>query len=267
MLDRCAALIVLVMCLVVVGCSSVDDAGDSTTGPSALEPPAASATTTAIASSTTTKPIVAASTTSTSLTTTTGAPDSPIVETVAGPPEGTTWAVVGVAHDDVLNVRVGPGIDADIAETLDATSEGLVATGEARMVDRRTIWWEVNTNERPGWVASAYLAGLGSTDDVTAAVIATSEHGWPVAETIATLAMTVAQIRDADRVVVVVAPSDDGLHAEIVLDVFVHHDDAIRGERLLVVGQRSEAGGELALFVVESTALCWRGVDASGLCV
>ncbi|MGI9584173.1 MAG: hypothetical protein ACR2N7_01115 [Acidimicrobiia bacterium] len=219
------------------------------------------------ATTTSTKPDPIASTSSTSMSTTTRAPDAPIVETTIGPPAGTTWAVVGIAHDDVLNVRIGPGARAPIVETLDPTSDGLVATGQAGIVDRRTIWWEVATDTGQGWVAAPYLAGRGSTDDVTASVIAASEHGWPTAETITSLAMSVAEIRGADRVVVVAAPSDEGLHAEIVLDLFVDYDDALRGERLLVVGQRSEPGGELALFVVESTVLCWRDVDTDGLCV
>lgn len=66
----------------------------------------------------------------------------------------TLFDVAGVAADDVLNVRAGPGTGHEVVGTLapDATGIEVVAHSE----DGR--WGRVNVGERSGWASLAYLA-------------------------------------------------------------------------------------------------------------
>jgi hypothetical protein len=83
----------------------------------------------------------------------------------------------------------------------------------------------------------------------------------------AELASIVLEARPHDEAVVVVAASVQGPIGEIVIDTSVRGDDSVRGERLHVFGQRDGVDSSFGLYAVESTALCWRGSDAAGLCV
>ena len=261
----------LVTCLAIGVCvvASCTTTTDSTTTTTATESTtttttmATSTTTTSTPATTTTEPSTTTTTTQdTSSTTTTTDPGTP----VDGPVPGSAWGVVGVRHDDTLNVRSAPGIAASIVGTLEPTAVDVIATGDAVMI-RTTIWWEVETSTADGWVASSYLAAHGSTDDVTAAVVAANDGVWLSAVTMELLAVEVAQLRGADRIVVVVAASDDGTHGEITIDAFMDFDDSIRGERLLIAGQTDDSTPGFGLHIVESTWLCWRGADPDGLCV
>lgn len=61
--------------------------------------------------------------------------------------------VVGVAEDDVLNVRAGPSADTEVIGTLahDATGIEII-----RPNDRHT-WGLINLDERPGWISLSYV--------------------------------------------------------------------------------------------------------------
>ncbi len=133
------------------------------------------------ATTTTTEPSGPASTTS--------LPDTPVD---TGPAAGTGLAIVGVAHDDVLNVRDAPNgeiiaklfdvmegeidpavwvLPPDIDETdrdfwpwNEAMAEislkdGIRATGNARRLPT-TIWYEINAGPVTGWASAAYLASI-----------------------------------------------------------------------------------------------------------
>jgi hypothetical protein len=171
-----------------------------------------------------------------------------------------------VTHDDVLNIRVDPGSTSPIVATLAPTDGGVVATGVAVQVGS-TVWWEVDVGSSSGWVAARYLAALGSTGDVTSEVIARADGVRPTADTMDGLATTVLSLRPGTDSVVVAAAWDATPIGEITVDVFTEGDDAIRGERLVVFGQRLDDDSPFSLYAVESTYLCWRGADAAGLCV
>lgn len=64
-----------------------------------------------------------------------------------------------VADDDVLNVRIGPGVENDVAFTLAPDATGLAHTGGTVDVDGET-WWEIvttTTEHNIGWVNARYL--------------------------------------------------------------------------------------------------------------
>lgn len=176
--------------------------------------------------------------------------------------------MAGVAHDDVLNVRVAPGPSNGIVGELAPTEEAVTASGEARQVGTG-VWWEVDAAGISGWVHASYLAAAGATTDVTSAVV--EEVGEiPTAATMAELADIVIGTLgtgDPSEVVVVAEATGDGPIADVTVDAFVWGDDAIRGLRLVVFGQTDATIDGYSLYSVEATHLCWRGADADGLCV
>lgn len=77
--------------------------------------------------------------------------------------------VVGVAADDVLNLRAAPSATSEIVGTLapDATGVEVIRPDDAH------AWGLVNTGERTGWVALRFLARapgqwFGATPDLAA---------------------------------------------------------------------------------------------------
>lgn len=180
------------------------------------------------------------------------------------PPEGAVLGVVGVAHDDVLNVRKLPGLTT-IVTTLDPLHEDVVSAGEGRKLPT-TIWWKVVANGKTGWVNASYLAYLGGVDDLTSAVV--DLYGsYPTAPTIAELGMIVAATLASDdppsSIVMTVAPTVGDL-GEVTYDLIGLGDDSVAGHRLHVFGT-PDAGG-FTLKSVEATVLCYRGVSG-GICV
>ena len=67
-----------------------------------------------------------------------------------GPRAGDVLAVVGVAHDDRLNLRAAPGTDQAILARLSPTEDAMVAQGATRVIDDRgfgdgfVLWAGVN---------------------------------------------------------------------------------------------------------------------------
>lgn len=186
-----------------------------------------------------------------------------------GPAAGEELAVVGVAHDDVLNLRALPGAEEEVVADLGPTDTDLVATGQARLLPE-SIWYEVEAGGETGWVNAHYVAHLGDTTDITSEVRSTGvvpsivsdmeELGTAVAEAVT------APIDGGEgnvETVMVVEPSTGDL-GEVTYDVVNYPDDALYGQRLHVFGTPGEGGG-FDLKTVESTLLCRRGVSA-GLC-
>lgn len=182
--------------------------------------------------------------------------------------DGDELIVVGVAHDDRLNVREGPGTNFDVVAELESTADGVVATGRARQL-ARTIWYEVAVDGTIGWANSSLLAFAGVVDDATSAIV--SSIGFvPGAETLVDLGTEVAEDRAAGgenpRIVLSVAPTVGDL-GEITYDVIGLGDDAVVGLRLHIFAQPTDDGEGFSLKSVEQTSLCGRGVNADGLCV
>ncbi len=145
MRTRSLGILFLALTLVFAAC------GDS--GEPAEPAPAATPSTTAPApepSDTTTPTTTAAPPTSSAATTsTTTAPPEP--QPAAGP---IGYRVVGVAADDVLNVRAGPSASDAIVGTLTHDATGVVVTDTYR----HEPWWEVLLADgTSGWAHSQYL--------------------------------------------------------------------------------------------------------------
>ncbi|MEA3511504.1 MAG: SH3 domain-containing protein [Actinomycetota bacterium] len=185
-----------------------------------------------------------------------------------GPQAGDKVAVVGVAFDDSLNVRSGPGVAHEIVTTLPPTATGIGVQGGAQLFPS-SLWYEVDANSVIGWVNASYIALVGATDDATSEVVA--GHGSiPSGDTMLALGAIVAGSfigeDTGSRVVVTVAPSVGSL-GEITYDVLGLADDANLGFRLHIFGQQDQSAGPFSLHSVERTSLCWRGVTDDGFCI
>ncbi len=246
---RWQALAMLAIPLVVASCGAGDTAP---TSPATTTPPVPTTTGATTTSTLTTTP---ASTT----TTLAGEPFD------MGPRRGEVLAVVGVAFNDVLNVRAGPGIGYDVVATLDPLADGVTATGRARLLSR-SIWYEVTVGATTGWANSSFLAYLGATDDATAEIVAAIGE-IPSAATMLDLGRIVAEATASteprSRITVTAAPTVGDL-GEVIYDVIGLGDDAVFGFRLHVFGT---PGDGFSLKSVERTYLCGRGATSEGLCV
>lgn len=252
------------LAMAVVACGASDDAGTTTTTTVAT-------TTSTIATTTTSSvPTTIPATTSTSVkdsTTTTGTssglPGEPID---FGPAEGDVVAVVGVAHDDVLNLREGPGADQGILEGIPPLYDSLTAQGRTRQLTSGAMWILVDYAGTDGWVNLRFIAYLGNTSDITAAVV--EDFGdVPGGETMLDLGRAVAESLAGDisaDIVISVAPTIGDL-GEVTFDVTGFEDDSVRGSRIHVFGQPIDEA--FVLDSVEATPLCARGVDEDGYCV
>lgn len=232
----------------------------------------ATTTTTAVIDSTTTP------TTSPPVSTTTTAPDSSGT-TLPGEPfdivpaEGAELIVVGVEHDDVLNLRKLPGATQPVVSELAPTADDLIATGRGRRVGT-TIWWELTVAGKTGWASARYLAYEGDTTDETAAIVE-QLGSLPETETMVDLGTLVAEtlageaVDDPDlsiRITLTVAPTVGDL-GEITYDVLGLPDDSVGGFRVHVFGTPSASGEGFILKSAEVTTFCSRGAGSDGLCV
>jgi hypothetical protein len=182
------------------------------------------------------------------------------------PFEGADMAVVGVAADDVLNVRAGPGVEFDVLFTLEPLG-GAVATGNNRQLDSGAVWAEVEHDDGTGWANTAFLLQLGTVTDETAALYPTPADR-PRAPSMEELAQAVAadvapSEGPAADVTIVDGPTVGDL-GEVTVDVIGVGDDSVGGYRLHVFAEPS--GGTFTVRTVEQTVLCSRGVDGE-LCV
>ncbi|MFP4072611.1 MAG: hypothetical protein ACLFVZ_01105 [Actinomycetota bacterium] len=258
-MKRITTALLAAMALLVAACGG--DAADTTT---TLD----SSTTTTAPSTTTTQP---PTTTTAPSTTTTAPPET--TTTLAGEPiefgpsEGEVVMVIGVRHDDVLNLGAGPGADQPIIEEIPPTFADLVALGNTRDLDP-SFWIEVDYEGTVGWVHMGFIALEGMVTDETSAVVdALGER--PVESTMNELGETVADVFDSDGEpesdIVQVTPVTTGDLVEVTYDVVSIGDDAVRGYRLHIFAEETDDG--FSLRTVEVTGLCGRGVTEDGACV
>jgi hypothetical protein len=235
-------------------------------------------TTTTVAPTTTITP--SPTTTNAPMTTTTTAPQpttttapGPTTTTLAGEPidfgpaAGDILMVVGVRHDDVLNLRAGPGTGQPIIDEIPPTYTELEAQGNTRDLSPG-FWIEVDYEGTTGWVNLRYVAYEGVVTDETSTVVA--ELGErPVEPTMIDLAELVASVfaseADPESAIVQVTPVSTGDLAEVTFDVVGIGDDSVLGSRLHVFAEK--VAGGFSLRSVEVTTLCGRGVTDDGLCV
>jgi hypothetical protein len=180
-----------------------------------------------------------------------------------GPQAGVELMVVGVRHDDVLNVRAMPGAEQDIVVELAPTGT-TTATGRARLLPS-SLWYEVDADGETGWVSAEFVAQPGDTTDITSQLVEGAGGSFPIASDMEELGQDVVVAGSVDSgeagldTVMVVAPSVGDL-GEVTYDVVGYPDDAVYGQRLHVFGESGEGGG-FGLKTVESTVLCRRGVS------
>lgn len=181
---------------------------------------------------------------------------------------GAALAVVGVAAEDTLNVRSGPGVSFEVVFDLDSLATGVTATGHNRSLESGGTWAEISYKGRTGWANTSFLLQPGRTHDVTSQVLAQSSRR-PRAETMRKLGRMVAETRASEAprssITVVAAPTAGDV-AEITIDVIGLGDDSVGGERLKIFAEPDRDGGGFTLRSVEATLLCSRGVTDDGLC-
>ncbi len=185
-----------------------------------------------------------------------------------GPAAGDVLGVVGVAHDDQLNVRERPGADAPVLTTFEPLADDVTAAGNSRFLPG-SMWTEVEAEGTSGWVNYSFVAYLGDTTDETSAIIQKLGKR-PSAASMRRLGSRIAEAMASEdppsSIVMTVAPTVGDL-GEVTYDVIGLGDDSILGYRLHVFGAPSEDGSRFSLKSVEQTALCDRGVTEERLCI
>lgn len=256
--------VLLVALMLALGACGSDGETATTTTPTSTT--IATSTTSTTQPTTTTTQGPTTTTTTTGNTTTTGSSGIPGEPIDFGPAAGDTLAVIGVAHDDVLNLRSAPGADQDILAGIPPLHANLTAVGETRELPG-SMWIGVEYDGTRGWVNLRFVGYLGETTDATAAII-DNLGGRPAADTMLDLGLIIAESLASDEpksdLVVTVAPSTGDL-GEVTYDVIGLGDDAVRGLRVHVFGEPTN--GEFSLRTVEITSLCGRGADDQGGCV
>lgn len=249
--------------VVVAACGG--DEGASTSSTSSTTATSEATTTTAESTPTTEQ------TTTTTLAPTTTAP-APTTTTLAGEPidfgprQGDVLIVIGVRHDDVLNLRAGPGVSSPIVASIPPTYTDLVAQGNTRDLPD-SFWIEVDYAGTEGWVHMGFIGYEGAVDDQTSYVV--DELGVrPVEPSMTDLGELVASVfasEEPESDIVQVTPVTSGDLAEVTYDVIGLGDDAVRGVRIHIFAEMVDGG--FSLRSVETTSICGRGVDADDLCV
>lgn len=265
---RLSAILVLLLVLITACGDSTTDTTAPETAPSTSAAPSTTvpATTAPTSPPTTTAPTSTTSTTEV-VATTVGWPGEPYDFWVPVPEEGPIIGVVGVRHDDVLNVRSGPGVDFDVIATLDPTLTGVTGTGNGWQLPSGAVWWEIEMGAVTGWANQQFLSRLDGVDDLTALVVERLGE-IPVAELMIDLGAIVASAFTANEggeSVMTVAPSVGDL-GEVTFDIVGTGDDSVGGWRLHIFGDPSPSGEGFSLKSVEATIFCQRGV-ADGRCV
>jgi hypothetical protein len=185
------------------------------------------------------------------------------------PYQGAKLAVVGVAADDTLKVRSGPGTEFNVVFELRPTAMNATATGHNRSVPDAGWWSEIAVDGRTGWANTAFLLQPGQVDDITAALFPTPAER-PTAESMAELGRTVARVRAGDaseaEIVVVDGPRTGDV-GEISVDIIGLGDDSTGGERLHIFAEPGSDRRSFTVRSVEATTLCSRAVTPDRLCV
>ncbi len=185
--------------------------------------------------------------------------------TAIRPADGDVLSVVGVAHDDVLNLRRGPGVAFPVVATLPPLADDVTATGRGWLVRPGAVWYEVSHSGVTGWANGWFLAWRDGTEDVTSHVVARIGQA-PVGDTMADLGLQVARalVSGPERSTraMSVAPSA----GEVSYDIVGLSDDSVWAQRLRVRGQPNASGQGFSLTTVEATSFCMRGVGSGGLC-
>lgn len=209
----------------------------------------------------------APTTTESTSTTTTSSPETslPGEPVDFGPAADDRVMVIGVSHEDFLNMREQPGTSFDVIAEIPPGYRELVALGSTRDIGS-SFWVEVDYEGTTGWVHMGFVGLQGVTDDLTAYVVE-QLGGRPTAESMAELGLIVSELlssEDPPSELVMVTPETIGDVAEVTYDVIGLGDDSVRGLRVHLFAEPFDGG--FILRTVEVTNICDRGVTADGLC-
>ena len=256
-----STLIHLLLLGLIVGACGEESASTTSESPIASSTTSAAVTTSAPPTTTSSTPTSTTSTTTTAPSTT-----IPGEEIQLFFDTGDRLMVIGVSHDDVLNLRELPGTAFDVVGEIPPDYRDLIAVGSTRDIGS-SIWTKVDFAGVVGWVHISFIAFEGSTEDLTAFIV--SQMGdRPSAESMTELGRMVAEqfvSQDVQSDVVKVVDETVGDLGEVTFDVVGLADDSVRGVRLHVFGEPFEGG--FALRNLEVTYLCGRGVTDEGICV
>ena len=251
----------VVLVVTAAACSSDSEPAETAgTAPPPTQATTATTTATTVAPTTSSEPLPTATTSAVTTTTLPGEPFDLFV-----PQDGEVLSVVAVAHDDVLNIREGPGVGFDIVGTLAPTADDVVGTGLGRRLDN-SIWWQVMAFGTTGWVNSSFVSRTGQVVDLTFEAV-DSLGAIPTATTMEELGLitaeSLASVDPASDIVMSVAPTVGDL-GEVTFDIVGFGDDSVSGYRLHIFADVTDDG--FSLSSVEATVLCTRGVSPDGLC-
>jgi hypothetical protein len=152
------------------------------------------------------------------------------------------YTVVGIASDDLLNVRARPGIAHQIVGAIPPHGLGVQVTGPGQQVDDAQ-WLPVRYSDLVGWVDGRYLA---------------RQAGWVDGEVAARAAQAITGLRDRDMA---------------ALSTLVHPDKGLRFSPYTYVRVGpGDPGGEDLVFSAEQvrdasddgTVYLWGRFDGSG---
>lgn len=160
------------------------------------------------------------------------------------------WGVVGVVHDDQLNVRSRPDASAPVLARLSPTATSVEVTTR-----RQGEWRQVKVDGQTGWAHGRYLAQFGEPADATQEARAAG-----IAPTRAEVVRVVARRMGGEGSKVTTATTG----RKPVVDVLGVEDDSLLGTRLRLVIVPGEAGFEVRRATAQP--ICARGVTAQGQC-
>lgn len=170
-------------------------------------------------------------------------------------------AIVGVASDETLPMRVLPGVDQAILTEIPPTAVDLFGFGQAiETEDDNRLWWLVRYGDAQGWIEPG-AAYLGAPEDISVAVAGQLEN--TSYDSIEELVQDVQRQFDGSVLVGTSEETDAGDIAATI-DSLGSSDDALAGERIII--NANSATGSYRLTGAQRVPLCARGVNDSGLC-
>lgn len=186
-------------------------------------------------------------------------------------------AVVGVAHNDVLNFRVGPDPAAASVATVAPllSSPAIVSKGSGVLVGSGSAWWNVTVDGVDAWANFSYLGALTGTKTSVMQQIVTDMPAI-TAPDVQALAQNVANVRGSSQPVVFSGEpvAADAQGGEAVIDVMGVPDASLKGERIWIsyqfVWDNSDPANpvlaEVALDEALMMPICAKGVSSS-ICI
>lgn len=175
------------------------------------------------------------------------------------PAAGISLAIIGVQAQEILNLRIGPGIEFESVARL-TPDTSLIATGRNRDLGGSAgIWYQVRAGDDVGWVIATYVAELGASRDVTDRF-----QPPPTATTRSGLVDAVVAAWDPSGTAVIVYGPIVIQDLQVRVDVLSPGDDSVLGARLFVVA--TDDGGTYTVTRVTATQLCARGASGTGDC-